>query len=83
MSSRDEKIKIQAGHCLSGKVLDVGFSANPNTFLEDVVGIDIKLPEEKPETEMLTDDTALTLGMKEIIIITITKIDKLFLIINN
>ncbi len=39
-----KKLEIQAGHCGPGNTLDVGFSANPNPYLSDAFGIDIKLP---------------------------------------
>ncbi|HBF67009.1 MAG TPA: hypothetical protein DDW36_01130 [Candidatus Magasanikbacteria bacterium] len=43
------KLKIQAEHCISGNVLDVGFAANPNSFLKDAIGLDICLPLKKPD----------------------------------
>lgn len=46
---KNNKLYIQAQHCIEGKVLDVGFSANPNPYLKNVAGIDIKLPKVKPD----------------------------------
>ena len=40
MSSGNEKIKIQAGHCLLGEVLDVGFSAQSNIFITSSLNIE-------------------------------------------
>lgn len=46
---RLEKLKLQADFCEDGSVLDVGFSAKPNRYLKNAIGIDIILPENKPE----------------------------------
>lgn len=41
---RLEKLQHQADLCLPGPVLDVGFAANPNPFLQEAVGLDIVVP---------------------------------------
>lgn len=46
--SKFKKLKIQAGYCKDGQTLDVGFSAAPNPYISNMIGIDIKLPEKKP-----------------------------------
>ena len=43
-----KKLRLQADHCKKGKVLDVGFTANPNPYLKNVVGLDIVLPKNIP-----------------------------------
>jgi SAM-dependent methyltransferase len=45
---RLEKLQHQAELALPGRVLDVGYTANPNPFLKDAVGLDIVLPKESP-----------------------------------
>ena len=49
MSAKNEKIQLQKEYCKEGSVLDIGFSANPNIFLKDAVGLDIALPKIVPE----------------------------------
>lgn len=44
-----EKLKVQAYFCQKGRVLDIGFAANPNPFLQGAYGIDIALPDETPD----------------------------------
>ncbi len=44
---RAEKLKLQASYCKKGSVLDVGFSAKPNVYLENAIGVDISLPKQK------------------------------------
>lgn len=46
---REEKLKTQASYCKKGSVLDVGFSAKPNVYLKDAVGVDISLPKQTPQ----------------------------------
>lgn len=43
------KLKRQAEYAGDGKILDVGYSANPNIFLHEPVGLDIVLAETIPE----------------------------------
>lgn len=42
------KLKLQSEYCADGSVLDVGFSANPNPFLVNAIGVDIFLPKKIP-----------------------------------
>lgn len=41
-------MRILADHCIDGRVLDVGCSALPNPFLNDAVGLDLVMPDERP-----------------------------------
>lgn len=43
------KLQLQAEYAGAGRILDVGFGANPNIFLKQATGLDISLPREKPE----------------------------------
>lgn len=47
--TRLRKLKMQAEYAGNGTILDVGFAANPNPFLKNVAGIDIVLPQNKPD----------------------------------
>ncbi len=46
--SKSGKLKVQAGFCLPGRILDVGFAANPNPYIQNAIGLDIVLPEVSP-----------------------------------
>ncbi len=45
---KDQKLQLQKEYCKAGNVLDIGFSANPNRYLSDAVGVDIALPKTIP-----------------------------------
>lgn len=47
-SQTARKLRRQAEYAGKGKILDVGISANPNPYLENVIGLDIVLPQQKP-----------------------------------
>jgi len=47
-NDKRSKLKRQAEYAGDGNVLDIGFSANPNPFLANAVGVDIRLPAETP-----------------------------------
>ncbi len=46
---KNEKLRIQAGFCKEGSILDVGFAANPNPYIQNAVGLDIAIPEAIPK----------------------------------
>lgn len=46
---KNEKLSIQAGFCTEGSVLDVGFAANPNPYIQNAIGLDIAIPEVVPK----------------------------------
>ena len=47
--SKNEKLYIQAGFCTAGSILDVGFAANPNPYIQNAIGLDIAIPEAIPK----------------------------------
>ena len=49
ISLKDKKLRLQKEYCKPGSVLDIGFSANPNRYLTDAVGLDISLPKSAPK----------------------------------
>ncbi len=48
-NKKNRKLKIQAGFCKNtDRILDIGYAANPNSFLKNAVGLDIAEPSNVP-----------------------------------